>query len=340
MKYVSSVTISFVAAGAGAGAYYVYANGIEPQDQAQRVLQAEQAQKGLLLKLDEEDALRPATKTKKGAACKKKADVVVTAAAVPKEQQQLPTAGPSDPMPEIKKFPNIVVSKKEQKTASKKEVASTPAPAAVQLKPEHLHAPELLKPVRGHRNTFATPAPSVSKASGAFQTVKFSQILTSPQAVTGVTSTKVRRCRETLQALVQARDLALAAAESRAERSMRKIQKLQKQIEPKAVLVKSAQKTEGKAQRLNGKVESLQYTNSILVRRLSVEKENLKTAQLQAIRKEIEFAATVAAAESVQYRTQFEFKISQLSQSLIRLKLKEALESHQAELEKLGHELE
>lgn len=99
-----------------------------------------------------------------------------------------------------------------------------------------------------------------------------------------------------LQAHVQARDLALAASESRAERSMRKIQELQKQIESEAALVKSAQKTENKAQRLNEKVESLHYTNSILVRQLSVEKENLKTAQLQAIKKEAELAATAAAA--------------------------------------------
>jgi hypothetical protein len=58
MEYLNPTTISFVAVGAGAGAYYVYANVIEPQNQAQRVLRAEQAQKELLLKLEEEEACR------------------------------------------------------------------------------------------------------------------------------------------------------------------------------------------------------------------------------------------------------------------------------------------
>ncbi|KAF9145220.1 hypothetical protein BGX30_009966 [Mortierella sp. GBA39] len=407
MEYVNPTTISFVAAGAGAGAYYVYANVIEPQNQAQRVFQAEQAQKELLMKLDEEEALRrgsskqatkkktivvarpkkiehdnsdvtpedlndmistsnpfdllerphtvakangsAATKSKKGAASKKKAEVVITPAVAPKEQQQSPKAMSFDLKPEIKELPNAVVSKKNRKAASKKEAASTPAPAAVQLKvtiatantaavstkagatqcpetaspkePEDLHTPEPFKPVHGHRNTFAAPAPSA--LSEPFQTVKSAKssqarkqqqqqqqpkqkptvvemvVEEPPKPAVSVVSEEERTLAlqefKALQALVQARDQALAAAESRAERSMRKTQELQKQIESEAALVKSAQKIENRAQRLNEKVESLHYTNSILVRQLSVDKENLKTAQLQAI-KEAEFAAIAAAA--------------------------------------------
>ncbi|KAH7057916.1 hypothetical protein BKA57DRAFT_499792 [Linnemannia elongata] len=410
MEYVNPTTISFVAAGAGAGAYYVYANVIEPQNQAQRVLLAEQAQKELLMKLDEEEALRrgsskqtakrkpivfarpkkieydnsdvtpeelndkistsnpfdllerphtvanangsAATKSKKGAGFKKKTEVFITAPVASKEQQQSPKAVSFDPKPEIKELPNVVLSRKVRKAASKKQVASTPALSAVQLKvaidtataeavskkagavkwpeaaspkePEELHAPELFKPVHGHRNTFPVPAPSVSTVPEPFQTVKSAKssqahkqqqqqqqprqkpavvemvIEEPPKPAVSVISEEERTLAhqefKALEALVQARDLALAAAESRAERSMRKIQELQKQIESEAALVKSAQKTENKAQRLNEKVESLHYTNSILVRQLSVEKENLKTAQLQVIKKEAELAATAAAA--------------------------------------------
>ncbi|KAG9061168.1 hypothetical protein KI688_007506 [Linnemannia hyalina] len=462
MEYVNPTTISFVAAGAGAGAYYVYANVIEPQNQAQRVLQAEQAQKELLMKLDEEEALRrgikkqttkrktivvarpkkiehdnsdvtpedlndmistsnpfdllerphtvakangsAATKSKKGAVSKKKAEVVITAAVAPKEQQS-PKAVSFDLKPEIKELPNAVVSKKERKAASKKEAASTPAPAAVQLKvtiatanaaavstkagaaqwleaaspkePEDLHTPEPFKPTRGHKNTFAAPAPSaLSEPFHTFKSAKSSQarkqqqqqqqpqqkpatvetvVEVPPKPVVSVVSEEERTLAlqefKALQALVQARDLALAAAESRAERSMRKIQELQKQIESEAALVKSAQKIENKAQKLNEKVVSLHYTNSILVRQLSVDKENLKTAQLQAIKKEAEFAAETVVGnkgadaewetklealeqervqraaqvehiqelnhELQQHRTQSESEISQLSQSLV-----------------------
>ncbi|KAF9543818.1 hypothetical protein EC957_000432 [Mortierella hygrophila] len=446
MEYVNPTTISFVAAGAGAGAYYVYANVIEPQNQAQRVLQAEQAQKELLMKLDEEEALRrgsnkqttkrkprpkkiehdnsdvtpedlndmistsnpfdllerphavakangsATTKSKKGAASKKKTEVVITAVTAPKEQQQSPKAVSFDLKPEIKELPNAVVSKKERKAASKKDAASTPALAAVQLnvtiatanaaavstkagdaqwpevaspkEPEDLHTPEPFKPIRGHRNTFAAPAPSA--LSEPFQTVKSAKssqahkqqqqqqqqqpqqkpavvetvVEEPPKSAVSVVSEEERTLAlqefKALQALVQARDLALAAAESRAERSMRKIQELQKQIESEAVLVKSAQKIENKAQKLNEKVESLHYTNSILVRQLSVDKENLKTAQLQAIKKEAEFAATTAAAETVvgNKGAEWETKLEALEQERVQ---RAAQVEH---LQELNHELQ
>ncbi|KAG0274495.1 hypothetical protein BGZ95_009719 [Linnemannia exigua] len=411
MEYVNPTTISFVAAGAGAGAYYVYANVIEPQNQAQRVLQAEQAQKELLLNLEEEEAARRGTnkqakkkpfvvvrpkkvendnsnvkpedlnekistsnpfdlleaqhaaanataaagRAKKGASKKKVEVPVTTAALAPTVEAKADKAVKFDPTPVIKEMPKVVSKKERKVAASKKEVASVTSPkATVQLtvtataaaaskktdqwseagsprEPEHLHAPEPFKPVRGHRNTFAALAPTAPAISEVFQPVKSSKsspvrkqqqqqqqeqkftvaeknpaeepskpnsVVPSPVASAVSEEERLLTVQElkALQALVQARDLALAAAESRAERSLRKIQELQKQIESEATLVKSAQKTENRAQKLGEKVESLHYTNSLLVHQLSVEKENLKTAQLQAIKKEAELAATAAAA--------------------------------------------
>ncbi|KAG0381181.1 hypothetical protein BGX24_008085 [Mortierella sp. AD032] len=409
MEYVNPTTISFVAAGAGAGAYYVYANVIEPQNQAQRVLQAEQAQKELLLNLEEEEASRRGTnkqvkkkpiivvrpkkvendnsdvkpedlnekistsnpfdlleaqhaaanvtsKAKKGASKKKVEVTVTTAAAAPADESKTEKAVKFDPTPVVTELPKVVSKKERKAAASKKEVTPVTSPTAiVQLtvaataaaaskkadqwseagsprEPEHLHTPEPFKPVRGHRNTFAAPAPAASTGPEAFQPVKSSKalqaarkqqqqkltvaekkpveepskpisVVSSPVVSSPVVSAVSEEERllavqelKALQALVQARDLALAAAESRAERSLRKIQELQKQIESEAILVKSAQKKENRAQNLSEKVESLHYTNSLLVRQLSVEKENLKTAQLQAIKKEAELAATAAAA--------------------------------------------
>ncbi|KAF9118353.1 hypothetical protein BGW39_001255 [Mortierella sp. 14UC] len=428
MEYVNPTTISFVAAGAGAGAYYVYANVIEPQNQAQRVLQAEEAQKELLLNLEEEEASRrgsnkqakkkpivvcpkkvehdnsdvtpeelnkkistsnpfdlletknaaanatAATNKAKKSASKKKVEVTAaTTAPAPVVETKTENVVKFDPTPEIKELPKVV-SKKGRKAAANKEattgfasaatiqstVVATAAAASKKAdqqpeagsprEPENLQAPKPFKPVRGHRNTFAAPTPIAPTVPEAFQPVKSprslqgrKQHVVSSPVVSAVTEEEYLLAVQelkALKALVQARDLALAAAESRAERSLRKIQELQKQIESEATLVKSAQKTENRAQKLNERVESLHYTNSILVRQLSVEKENLKTAQLQAIKKEAELAATAAAAAAAsaenrvqravqaehlqelnrglqQHRTQSETDISQLSRSLV-----------------------
>ncbi|KAF9089244.1 hypothetical protein BGX23_006838 [Mortierella sp. AD031] len=430
-EYVNPTTISFIAAGAGAGAYYVYANVIEPQNQVQRVLQAEQAQKELLLKLEEEESSRrgtnkqtkkksvvvarpkkiknsssdvtpedvnekiatsnpfdllegaPAAKgtvptkpqAKKGASKKSKAEVVATVAAP--EECKAEKNVKFDPKPEIKELPKTVVSKKERKAASMKEAAPV-APATVPLtiavaaaaavatestkavqwpeadsprEPAHLHAPEPFKPVCRHRNTFAALVPTAPTIPETFQSVKSNKSLPARKqqsqqkvekaveeppkpsiptpvvsSVSGEERTLALQEFKALQASVQARDLALAASESRAERSMRKILELQKQIESEAALVKSAQKTEGRAQKLNEKVESLHYINSILVRQLSVEKENLKTTQLQAIKKESELAATAAAAVAAAAETvtkkspdaEWESKLEALEQERIQ----------------------
>ncbi|KAG0024484.1 hypothetical protein BGZ82_010435 [Podila clonocystis] len=84
---------------------------------------------------------------------------------------------------------------------------------------------------------------------------------------------------EALQALLKARELALVAADARAERTKAQIQELQRQHETNAELVKSAKKAQTRAQNIESKIESLHYTNSLLVNQLSLEKETSKEAQ-------------------------------------------------------------
>ncbi|GJJ69194.1 hypothetical protein EMPS_01540 [Entomortierella parvispora] len=86
---------------------------------------------------------------------------------------------------------------------------------------------------------------------------------------------------EALQALVKAKELALVALETRQNQFVRKIQELEKQMDADAEVVKSAKRTEARAQRFDEKVQSLNYTNTALVSQLSVEKENTKDALLK-----------------------------------------------------------
>lgn len=48
MEYINSTTVTLALLGAGMGAYYMYVKVIEPQNQLQRAMLAEQAQKELL----------------------------------------------------------------------------------------------------------------------------------------------------------------------------------------------------------------------------------------------------------------------------------------------------
>ncbi|KAF9923980.1 hypothetical protein FBU30_005966 [Linnemannia zychae] len=439
MEYVNPTTFTFVAAGAGAGAYYIYSNVIEPQNQAQRILQAKQAEKELLLNLEEEasrrgtnkqvkkksvvvtrpkraeddtsdvkpedlnnnisvsnsfdllegkNAINAATTKPKKVASKKKADVNVPVAE--HEEPVLKTVK-FDPKPEIKELPKAV-SKKERR-AAKKEIATTAtitnsdSPAVIQLtvaasaaaestkvlkkqeagsprEPEQPYTLELFKPVRG-RGSIPTPIEPIDfdtfqpvKPSRSVQARKHQQqqqeqqsnetggekkMVVEPSSpdntvpsISREEHTLVLQELNALKALNQARDLALSAAESRAERAARKIQELQKQIESEAALVKSAKKTESRVQKLSEKVDSLHYTNSILVRELTTEKENLKSIQLNVEKNagaELEIKLKMLEQEQVllvsqveqlqksnhelqQHRTQSKTEIAKLSQSL------------------------
>lgn len=85
---------------------------------------------------------------------------------------------------------------------------------------------------------------------------------------------------ETLHALLKARELALVAADARAERTKSQIQELQRQLDTNVELVKSAKRAQTRAQNIESKIESLHYTNSLLVNQLSLEKETSKEAQV------------------------------------------------------------
>ncbi|KAF9203408.1 hypothetical protein BGZ59_001645 [Podila verticillata] len=85
---------------------------------------------------------------------------------------------------------------------------------------------------------------------------------------------------EALQALLKARELALAAADARAERTKSQIQELQRQLDTNAELVKPAKRSQTRSQNIESKIESLHYTNSLLINQLSLEKETSKETQV------------------------------------------------------------
>ncbi|KAG0327087.1 hypothetical protein BG000_001098 [Podila horticola] len=89
---------------------------------------------------------------------------------------------------------------------------------------------------------------------------------------------------EALQALLKAREMALVVADTRAERTKAQIQELQRQLETNAELVKSAKKAQTRAQNIESKIESIHYTNSLLVNQLSLEKESSEEAQALRLR--------------------------------------------------------
>lgn len=87
---------------------------------------------------------------------------------------------------------------------------------------------------------------------------------------------------QALQAILKARELALTASDARTESAQRKIQDLQQQLEADQKIVQAAKKSEAKAQKQAEKLESLSYTNTLLVNQLTLERESRKAAAAAA----------------------------------------------------------
>ncbi|KAG0341626.1 hypothetical protein BG004_005975 [Podila humilis] len=117
---------------------------------------------------------------------------------------------------------------------------------------------------------------------------------------------------EALQALLRARELALVAADAGAERTRSQIQDLQRQLEANAELVKSATRSQNRVQNIEAKIESLNYTNALLVNQLLVEKETSKEAQALMLK------ATKIRDEAVTVQ-ELETKIRDLEQERMTL---------------------
>ncbi|KAG0052712.1 hypothetical protein BGZ83_002180 [Gryganskiella cystojenkinii] len=453
MEFLNPTTATFVAAGAGAGAYYVYANVIEPQNQAQRVLQAEQAQEELL-RLEEEklskrgsnkqakkkivvlrpkkgdgssekddsdapkdvderisvsnpfdplngnnisaDATRNTKKESKKSGSKRNSvsissdeiaaltvstsvsAVVTTSSRLRQESLPSPSSAKSEksvnfdsahttPKTELKIEEFKPVSKKEKKASKKTAaVSETPilvtttstkvalqkvnaSPREIAEDREPLTMAAMHTPAMQHRNqplsnslNVSTGIPPLhSNEQDDFQTVKspsreyrlakqLSQAAAAaavaeaaalarekPQRKTSIKvvsppgplkeEVKVAEVMEkpagpsaqewaALQAMVKAKELALIASETRQSHFQRKIQELEKQIEADAQVVKAAKKTESRAQRFDEKIQSLNYTNTLLVSQISTEKETTKDVLLQLKRAQREHEVAVKEA--------------------------------------------
>ncbi|KAG0204540.1 hypothetical protein BGX28_003546 [Mortierella sp. GBA30] len=255
MEFFNSPSASFVTSSASAGAYYMYSKIIGSKQQAKRALRAEQAQKELL-QLEEEEKL--------------------------------------------KRGPNRQVKKKPVAAAHLRKVDPTPDNDTCQTLNENIPISNSFMALEGNGTAFNQNSPRTKKGIRRLTltsraTVSVSKLQTmvstaehtmaesaadlkevSDKVVEEVVVSVTHQEFAALKALLQAKDMALAAADAHAENLNRRIQDLHKQIETDQKVVQAAKEIEAGAQKQEEKLESLNYTNTLLVQQLCLELENRK----------------------------------------------------------------
>ncbi|KAF9286614.1 hypothetical protein BGZ68_002752 [Mortierella alpina] len=308
-----------VAAGAGAGVYYMLSKVVEPIQQAKRASEAERARQELLL-LEEERLLkrgpnRQAKKKPVSAAHLKQDDPNNADNTSEHLSENIPTSNPynllegngTDPSPshsrtrsEVKRM-ILSSSSKTVSVSSKTVVSSTERRSIIKSGVDRVHA---------EGQSAVSSESSSSSSSSSFQVLR--DVARNAQLVATLDGDKAKVVQDleiqlpqtpqyefsesvatpdyfmlsqevqALQAILKARELALTASDARTESAQRKIQDLQQQLEADQKIVQAAKKSEARAQKQAEKLDSLSYTNTLLVNQLTLERESWKAAAAAA----------------------------------------------------------
>ncbi|KAF8924973.1 hypothetical protein BGZ58_001248 [Dissophora ornata] len=338
MEYINSTTVTFVAAGASAGAYLVYANVIEPHNRAQRALQVEEAQRELLrleeINLSSRGSNKQAKKRTITVGRPKKAEKEVADDDVTLYEdvnEKVMTSNSYDLLgdnsgaaiaaaltapvarsanKEIKKStvkkPAALIAIESDSTAIAEEtttnISETKRNKGQEAREEMQIAVQKEAEVQGQshaKSGAAAAAPGFGAMAGVLHEQPHQQLQRDEkdngQQQRGQTSNYPEKNPvgqevvisskevKVLQASLQTKDQALIVAESHLTQARLKIQDLQCQIKANAELAKSAQRSRTRAEKFEAKSESLSYTNSLLVRQLCQENDQLKTVQIQVL---------------------------------------------------------
>ncbi|KAF9966722.1 hypothetical protein BGZ70_001503 [Mortierella alpina] len=302
----------FVAAGAGAGVYYMLSKVVEPLQQAKRASEAERARQELL-QLEEERLLKRGTnkqakKKPVSAAHLKQVDPNTPDSTSEHLSENIPTSNPfnllegngTDSSPSHSRTRSEV--KRILHSSSKIVSVSTSSRTVVSERRSVTKAG--VERVHAEGRSAASSESSSSSSSSSFKVL--SDVARNAQLVATLDGDKVTQVQDleiqqtpqyefsetvitpdhsmlsqeiqALQAILKARELELTAADARTESAQRKIQDLQQQLESGQDIVRAAKKSEAKSQKQEEKLESLNYTNTLLLNQLTLEREGWKAA--------------------------------------------------------------